>query len=55
MDHTEFVNVTIRIRPGDEHKESCLQIISEDPPVNEKKPILPIKCFILLILDIIDV
>lgn len=34
MDETEFVNVAIRIRPGDEHNgQPCLQIISKNPPV----------------------
>lgn len=35
MDETEFVNVAIRIRPGDEQNEvqPCLQIISKNPPV----------------------
>lgn len=37
MDEAEFVNVAIRIRPGDQHSENqpCLQIINKNPPVRK--------------------
>lgn len=37
MDESEFINVAIRIRPGDAREENpCLQIISKHPPVSVK-------------------
>lgn len=33
MDESEFVNVAIRIKPGDQKNIPCLQIVNKEPPV----------------------